>query len=91
MSSREVLPDKKGRTYALFGIPLKRILIALLIVAALGVYAGFLLFGPNSLTILLGLQEQRSTFERRIKKLKKENAALQKEYFELKQLEPDQP
>ncbi len=91
MSSREVLPEKEGRTYALFGIPLKRIIIAIAIVVALGVYAGFLLFGPNSLTVLLGLEEQRSTFERRIKKLKKENAALQKEYFELKQLEPEQP
>ncbi len=91
MSSHEVLPTPHKRTYALLGIPLQRIMIALLVVIGLGVYTGFLLFGPNSLTILLGLQEQRNTFEKRIKKLKRQNAALQKEYFELKQLEPDQP
>ncbi|WP_353661727.1 hypothetical protein [Hydrogenimonas sp. SS33] len=89
MADMEVTPPKRGRTFALFGIPLQRILLALLAVAALGIYAGVLLFGPNSLTVLLGLEEQRSTYERHIEALKAKNAALQKEYFELKQLEPE--
>ncbi|BBG64824.1 hypothetical protein NNO_0122 [Hydrogenimonas sp.] len=85
------LPERKSAVpSALFGLPLGRIAIAIAAVVALGIYVGILLFGPNSLTVLLGLEEQRSVYERHIKSLKAENAALQKEYFELKQLEPDQ-
>ncbi|WP_300367564.1 hypothetical protein [Hydrogenimonas sp.] len=89
MPEIEVAPTEKHRSFALFGIPLQRIVVALLAVVALGIYAGVLLFGPNSLTVLLGLEEQRTTYERHIKILKTQNAALQKEYFELKQLEPE--
>ncbi len=81
---KRVLPS------ALFGLPLGRIAIAFAAVVALGIYVGVLLFGPNSLTVLLGLEEQRSIYESHIRSLKAKNAALQKEYFELKQLEPDQ-
>ncbi len=85
------LPERKSAfSKAFWGLPLGRIALALAAVAALGVYVGILLFGPNSLTVLLGLEEQRSVYERHIKILKAKNAALQKEYFELKQLEPDQ-
>ncbi len=85
------LPDEEGSApKALFGLPLWRIVMALAAVIALGVYVAILLFGPNSLTVLLGLEEQRAIYESRIKSLKAKNAALQKEYFELKQLEPDQ-
>ncbi len=84
------LPGRKGAApVALFGLPLGRIAVALAAVVALGVYIAILLFGPNSLTVLLGLEEQRSLYENRIRSLKARNAALQKEYFELKQLEPD--
>ncbi len=82
--------EKRALPTALFGLPLGRIAIAFAAVVALGVYVGILLFGPNSLTVLLGLEEQRSIYESRIRSLKAENAALQKEYFELKQLEPEQ-
>ncbi|WP_456402225.1 hypothetical protein [Hydrogenimonas sp.] len=85
------LPEQKSAVpAALFGLPLGRIAVALAAVVALGVYIGILLFGPNSLTVLLGLEEQRALYENRIRTLKARNAALQKEYFELKQLEPDQ-
>ncbi|MCF6201628.1 MAG: hypothetical protein L3J42_05860 [Hydrogenimonas sp.] len=85
------LPEESIKAqYALFGLPLWRIFLAIAAVVALGIYVGILLFGPNSLTVLLGLEEQRSIYESRIKSLKAKNAALQKEYFELKQLEPEQ-
>lgn len=90
MPDIEVVPPRERRIIALFGVPLRRIVGALMAVIALGVYAAILLFGPNSMTVLLGLEEQRATYERHIKILKQQNAALQKEYFELKQLEPDQ-
>lgn len=89
MPDIEVVPTGENRSLALFGIPVQRILLALAAVIGLGIYAGVLLFGPNSLTVLLGLEEQRATYERHIKILKRQNAALQKEYFELKQLEPE--
>jgi len=89
MSDFEVAPTKERKSLALFGLPLKHIMIIITAVIVLGVYAGILLFGPNSLTVLLSLEEQRATYETYIKILKAKNAALQKEYFELKQLEPE--
>jgi len=84
------VPKTGGRIpIAFLGIPIQRIIIALVIVIVLGVYTGVLLFGPNSLMVLMGIEEQRSSYERYIKTLKAKNAALQKEYFELKQLEPE--
>ena len=66
--------------------------ISLLVAAVigLGVYVGNLLYGKNSLEVLLSLQDKKALFKNEIKKYKKENAKLQKEYFELLQLEPEQ-
>ena len=88
--SDPLLSDEERRPpLALFGLPLRRLLVALAVIVGVGIYASILLFGPNSLTILLGLEEQRANYERHIRILKAKNAALQKEYFELKQLEPE--
>jgi cell division protein FtsB len=89
MSEFEVMPPKRRKSFVFLGVPLKRIIIITTAVIALGIYTGILLFGPNSLTVLLNLEEQRTTYETYIKILKAKNAALQKEYFELKQLEPE--
>ncbi len=56
----------------------------------LGVYIGLLLFGTNSVEVLYKLDVQEKTLQRKIEFLKKENARLQKKYFELKELEPEQ-
>jgi len=89
MANTDIYPIRKRRPLALFGLPIKRLLIALAAVVALGIHMGMLLFGPNSLTILLGLEEQHAAYEKHIRYLKDQNARLQKEYFELKQLEPE--
>jgi cell division protein FtsB len=60
-----------------------------LMVVILGVYVGDLLFGKSSLEVLLNLQEKKSELKQQIKAYKKSNALLQKNYFELLQLEPD--
>ncbi|BCD60957.1 MULTISPECIES: hypothetical protein [unclassified Nitratiruptor] len=65
-----------------------RYLLILGIVSAVAVYIGFLLFGTNSLEVLFQLNVTQKNLERSIKYLKAENARLQKEYFELKELEP---
>ena len=59
------------------------------LVVLFGIYVGDLLFGRSSLDVLLGLQSDKELLERKVYELKHENAKLQKEYFELKQLDPD--
>jgi cell division protein FtsB len=66
-----------------------KIFLAALIVIIFGVYVGNILFGKNSLEVLLNLQEEKTKLQKEIKRLKRENAALQKDYFELRQLEPE--
>jgi len=60
-----------------------------LVVLAFGLYIGDVLFGKSSLDVLLNLQQDKDTLTSKIKNLKDENAVLQKEYFELRQLDPD--
>ncbi len=88
MSKHQVLDEfsyKKKRKLKLF---LKMSLLVLIVVG-FGIYVGDLLFGKNSLEVLLNLQEKKTVFKQEIKRYKKENAALQKDYFELLQLEPN--
>ena len=46
------------------------------------------MYGENSLTVLNQLKEKKESLSLEDKALKVENQRLQKEYFELKQLEP---
>jgi len=55
-----------------------------------GIYIGVLIYGENSLSVLNDLKAKKSTLEKEAKVLKNENQALQKLYFEFKQLTPDQ-
>ncbi len=66
-----------------------KIFFLILAVIALGVYVGDVLFGKSSLEVLLDLQDSRDNLKQNIKIIKQKNALLQKEYFELKQLEPN--
>lgn len=54
----------------------------------MGIYIGNLLFGANSLEVLLHLKSHEQSLKQRVEQLQRENARLQKEYFELKGLEP---
>lgn len=74
-----------------FGLSWKKLLFAVFLIVALGVYIGVLLFGDNSLQVLMGLEEYESYLKEDIERLKGENATLQKEYFELKELDADTP
>ena len=69
------------------GLSPGKFLMALFAVLGLGIYIGVLLFGDNSLEILLGLEEYETYLQEQIETLKSDNAKLQKEYFELKELE----
>ncbi|BDQ29188.1 hypothetical protein [Helicobacter ailurogastricus] len=58
------------------------------LIVALGVYVGCLLFGDNSLEVLLQLKHRQVALYERVQNLQYENAKLQKQLFELKGLEP---
>ena len=49
-----------------------------------------LLFGDNSIQVYSSLKHKKEYLEDEISRLQKENAYLQKEYFELKNLEPEE-
>ncbi|ATB70896.1 septum formation initiator [Sulfurospirillum diekertiae] len=66
-----------------------KVLSLAVIVVGFGLYIGDVLFGKSSLDVLLNLQADKDTLTVKIKNLKEENAVLQKEYFELRQLDPD--
>jgi hypothetical protein len=70
-------------------VQISQIVFLVLLVLGLGVYLGNILFGSNSVEILTNIQTQQSYLEDKIISLREENANLQKEYFELKNLEPE--
>lgn len=74
---------KKGGFYKLLPF-----LSLVLLICLLGVYFGNLLFGNNSLTVLLDIKDKESQMREEVNRLMHENANLQKELFELKGLEP---
>ncbi|WP_297811842.1 hypothetical protein [uncultured Helicobacter sp.] len=74
---------KKGGFYKLLPF-----LSLVLFICILGVYFGNLLFGDNSLSVLLSLKNKESQMRQEVNRLMHENANLQKELFELKGLEP---
>jgi len=67
---------------------LKTFLVTAIGILLFGIYVGILMYGENSLTVLNQLKEKKYRLSLEDKALKIENQKLQKEYFELKQLEP---
>ena len=72
----------------LAGFSFKTFLITFLGVLLFGIYIGVLMYGENSLTVLDQLKDKKELLMQEKKALKLENQKLQKEFFELKQLEP---
>ena len=70
------------------GFSLKTFLVTAIGILLFGIYVGVLMYGENSLTVLNQLKEKKFSLSLEDKALKIENQKLQKEYFELKQLEP---
>ena len=73
---------------ALAGLSLKTLLVTAIGILIFGIYVGILIYGENSLTVLNQLKEKKQGLFQEEKILKTENQRLQKEFFELKQLEP---
>ncbi len=80
-------PAKAGRRSSYVGAVI--FAFAALVVVASGVYIGNTLFGSRSLDVMLDLYAQRDRLGKDVRGLQEQNAALQKEYFELIGLDPD--
>lgn len=78
-------PREEG---SIAGLSLKTFLVTAIGILLFGIYVGVLVYGENSLTVLNQLKEKKQDLSLEEKILKVENQRLQKEYFELKQLEP---
>lgn len=65
-------------------------LFSLVLTIYLSYHATNVLFGDNSLQVYNSLKYKKEYLEEEILRLQKENAYLQKEYFELKNLEPEE-
>lgn len=72
-----------------FGLSSSKFFLILGISFAALFYLWVLIFGNNSLLVLIDLEEHQNFLSEDIEHLKNENAALQKQYFELKELDAD--
>ncbi|MBN2782942.1 MAG: hypothetical protein JXQ66_06850 [Campylobacterales bacterium] len=82
----EGIDHNQSVTQRYLGLSLQKFFILFFIISALGVYIGVLLYGTNSLEVLVGIEEYENYLQDEIIRLKNENASLQKEYFELKEI-----
>ena len=71
------------------GLTCRRFFFYVALVLGMGVYLGALLFGTSSLEVMMGLEEYETYLQNEVQRYKNENAQLQKEYFELKELDAD--
>jgi len=89
MDKEELFEDidtHQSITEKYLGMSLGKFSLLLILIILLGVYIGILLYGTNSLEVLFGLQEYEHYLHNEVEQLKAENAELQREYFELKEI-----
>ncbi len=79
---------KKDTIGALAGLSVKTLLLTLIGILLFGIYIGILIYGENSVTVLQHLEAKKTALKKESAILKADNQRLQKEFFELKQLEP---
>jgi len=82
----EGIDETQSITEKYLGLSLTKFLVLVSMVLGIGIYLGILMYGTNSLEVLFGLQDYEQYLNSEIFKLKHENAGLQKEYFELKEI-----
>ena len=80
------IDNTQSFTQKYMGLSLGKFFFLFVIVLATGIYLGILLYGKNSLEVLFGLQDYENYLQVEVGRLKDENAELQREYFELKEI-----
>jgi cell division protein FtsB len=78
--------DRPSFSQKYLGISFSKFSLLLFLVLGMGVYIGLLLYGENSLQVYMGLSDYQNHLQTEIERLKNENAELQREYFELKEI-----
>lgn len=81
--------ERESLSERYFGLSTRKFIFAAATILVVGIYMGFIFFGDNSLSVLLDLEEHQDYLSQDIERLKSENATLQKQYFELKELDAD--
>lgn len=66
------------------------VILSIAITLFLSYHVANILFGDNSLEVYSSLKNKKEYLQKEIKRLQLDNAHLQKEYFELKNLEPEE-
>ena len=82
----EEIDDTQSVTQHYLGLSLNKFFVLFFIVIAFGVWIGVILYGANSMEVLAGLQDYERYLKTQTKELKNENAELQREYFEIKEI-----
>ena len=82
----EEIDTTQGLTQKYLGLSFNKFFSLLFIVVTFGVYVGMLLYGSNSIEVLFGLQDYETYLQSETARLKNQNAELQREYFELKEI-----
>ncbi|SFV63276.1 FIG00470029: hypothetical protein [hydrothermal vent metagenome] len=82
----EEIDTKESITQKYLGLSLRKFFFLVTLIVALGIYLGIILYGTNSLEVLFGLQDYENYLQDEVVRLKHENAELQREYFELKEI-----
>jgi len=82
----EEIDTSESFTQKYLGLSLTKFFTLFFLIVSLGIYLGILLYGTNSVEVLLGLQDYQNYLQDEIVVLKSENAQLQREYFELKEI-----
>ncbi|MDD5157632.1 hypothetical protein [Sulfurimonas sp.] len=82
----EKYDEPQSITQKYLGLSLYKFLVLTFAVLVIGIYLGIIFYGTNSLEILFGLQDYQEYLQSEIHRLKNENAELQREYFELKEI-----
>ncbi|MBL4730359.1 MAG: hypothetical protein JKY28_03115 [Sulfurimonas sp.] len=80
------IDNSQSLTQEYFGLSLTKFFVLILMVLSFGIYVGLILYGTNSIEILFGLEEYEHYLSDEVYRLKHENAELQRQYFELKEI-----
>ena len=78
--------EPQSITQKYLGLSVYKFIILSFVVLIIGIYLGIIFYGTNSLEILFGLQDYQEYLQSETHRLKNENAELQREYFELKEI-----
>ncbi len=82
----EEIDNTQSLTQRYLGLSSGKFLTLFSLVMGFGIYLGIILYGSNSLEVLFGLQDYENYLQSEITRLKNDNAELQREYFELKEI-----